>query len=50
MFIGVAFYLTVNNIIPARQVWPYFVIIVGLIVIILAIYGGRMARWRHPRP
>ena len=50
VFIGVAFYLTVNNIIPAREIWPYFVIIVGLIVIVLAAYGGRTAFRRHPRP
>lgn len=50
VLIGVAFYLTVNNIIPAREVWPYFVIIVGLIVIVLAVYGGRTAFRRHPRP
>ena len=50
IFVGVAFYLTVNDVLPAERVWPYFVIIAGLLVVVLAFYGGRTAWSRHPRP
>ena len=48
--VGIMFYITVNNIVPARRAWPYFAIIVGLVVIVLTVFGSRVALKRHPRP
>ena len=48
--VGIMFYITVNNIVPARRAWPYFAIIVGLVVVVLTVFGSRIALKRHPRP
>lgn len=48
--VGIMFYITVNNIVPARRAWPYFAIIVGIVVIVLTVFGSRVALKRHPRP
>ena len=50
LFIGISLYLTQNNIVRDDQIWPYFIILVGFLVIILTLYGRRTAQERHPRP
>ena len=50
--VGIMFYITVNtqyNVFN-RAFWSYIAIIGGVAVILLALFGSRIARKRHPRP
>lgn len=50
IFIGVTFYLTTTSVISVREAWPYFLVFLGLVIIIIAVYVLVTAPKRNPRP
>ena len=50
ILVGIMFYLTVAGTITLRSVFPFFLIIVGVIVILGVIIGAVRAKGKHPRP
>jgi uncharacterized membrane protein YvbJ len=50
VLIGAMFLLDSAGVLSLQEIWPYFVVIVGLIIIIAAIYGGMIAYKRSPKP
>jgi uncharacterized membrane protein YvbJ len=50
IFLGIIFYLTVSGTITLRSVFPFFLIIVGAIVILGVLIGAVRAKGKHPRP
>ncbi len=50
IFIGATFLLDSAGVLSLQETWPYFVIILGVIIIIAAIYGGMIAYKRSPKP
>jgi uncharacterized membrane protein YvbJ len=50
IFLGIMFYLTVAGTINLRSVFPFFLIIIGAIVILGVIIGAVRAKGKHPRP
>jgi predicted lipid-binding transport protein (Tim44 family) len=46
---GLLAYLTVTNMFDWRYAWAFFIIVVGALIIIAAIYGMRFATRRYPR-
>ena len=47
---GFMLYLTVSGILEMRSIFPFFLIIIGAIVIIGVAVGAVMARGKNPRP
>lgn len=50
IFVGFMFYLAVTGVINFRSVFPFFLIILGGIVIIGVAIGAMIARGRNPKP
>ena len=50
IFLGIMFYLTVTGTITLRSVFPFFLIIVGAIVILGVLIGAVRAKGKHPKP
>jgi hypothetical protein len=50
ILVGFMLYLTVSGILEMRSLFPFFLIIIGAIVIIGVTVGAVMARGRSPRP
>ena len=50
IFLGIMFYLTVTGTITLRSVFPFFLIIVGAIVILGVLIGAMRAKGKHPKP
>ena len=50
IFVGFMFYLAVTGAINFRSIFPFFLIILGGIVIIGVVIGAMMARGRNPKP
>jgi len=50
VFIGVTYYLSAAGLITLRYFWPYLLLLVGLIIVIAAVYAGITASKRNPRP
>jgi uncharacterized Zn finger protein (UPF0148 family) len=50
ILLGFMLYLTVSGILEMRSIFPFFLIIIGAIVIIGVTVGAVMARGRSPRP
>ena len=50
IFIGVTSFLATSGFISWREVGPYLLLFLGVIIIIAAIYAGVMAKRRSPRP
>ena len=50
IFLGIIFYLTVTGTITLRSVFPFFLIIVGAIVILGVLIGAMRAKGKHPKP
>jgi uncharacterized Zn finger protein (UPF0148 family) len=50
ILVGIMFYLTVAGTITLRSVFPFFLIIIGAIVILGVIIGAVRAKGKHPRP
>jgi uncharacterized membrane protein YvbJ len=49
IFIGLVSYLEINNMIDSRMVWAFFFVVIGVIIIVGALYGSLMVSRRHPR-
>lgn len=50
IFMGVIYYLNAFRVVVIREVWPYFIILLGLVIIVAAIYAGINASKRFPQP
>ena len=50
ILLGLMFYLTVAGTISLRSIFPVFLIIIGVIVILGVIIGAVRAKGKHPRP
>jgi hypothetical protein len=50
IFLGITFYLEITGIYERRMVWAFFFLLVGVIVIIAAVYGAFVLTRRHPKP
>jgi uncharacterized membrane protein YvbJ len=50
ILLGIMFYLTVAGTINLRSVFPFFLIIIGVIVILGVLIGAMRAKGKHPRP
>jgi len=48
IFVGLMFYLTVTARLKWQVVWPLLVIIIGIIIIVGAVYAATMAARRYP--
>lgn len=49
IFVGLAAYLKIVLNINQGVVWAFFFVIIGIVIIVLAVYGAMMASRRHPR-
>lgn len=49
IFIGAFSYLEIATTVDSRVIWAIFFVLVGVIIIVGAIYGYAMAARRHPR-
>lgn len=50
IFLGVVWWLGLNKTFEWRMLWALFLVMVGIVVIIAAIYGAFVLRKRHPTP
>jgi uncharacterized membrane protein YvbJ len=50
ILVGIMFYLTVSGVLNLRSIFPFFLIIIGAIVILGVIIGAVRAKGKHPRP
>ena len=50
ILVGIMSYLTVAGVLEFRSIFPFFLIIIGAIVILGVIIGAVRARGKHPRP
>jgi len=50
ILLGFMFYLTTTGMMRPAHVWPFFLVLVGVIVIVLGVYVSTTARRRSPRP
>ena len=50
ILVGIMFYLTVADVLEMRSIFPFFLIIIGAIVILGVTIGAVRARGKHPRP
>jgi hypothetical protein len=50
IFLGVLWWLGLNGMYDVRTLWALFLVMVGIVVIIAAIYGAFVLRKRHPTP
>ena len=50
IFIGFMLYLAVTGYLRFQVIWPLFIIIVGVIIIVAVVYGAITAARRQPRP
>jgi uncharacterized membrane protein YvbJ len=50
ILVGIMFYLTVAGVLNLSSIFPFFLIIIGAIVILGVIIGAVRARGKHPRP
>jgi hypothetical protein len=50
VFLGVVWWLGLNGTFEWRTLWALFLVMVGIVIIIAAIYGAFVLRKRHPTP
>jgi uncharacterized membrane protein YvbJ len=50
ILLGVMFYLAVTGVFDVHSVFPFFLIIIGAIVILGVLVGAMKAREKHPNP
>ena len=50
MLVGLMLYLSVSGILSFSSIFPFFLIIIGAIVILGVVVGAFMAKGRNPRP
>lgn len=48
--IGLLFYIRTYLNVPTETAWAWFFVIIGIVIILAAIYGTMMATRRHPPP
>jgi len=48
VFVGLMFYLAVIEMFPVRAIWPFFIVIIGLVIVVGAVYAAMMASRRQP--
>lgn len=49
IFIGAASYLEITHAYDSRVIWAFFFVLIGVLIIVGAIYGYTMAAKRHPK-
>jgi len=49
IFVGLMFYLAVTDMFPMRATGAFFIVIIGLVIIVGAIYAAILASRRHPQ-
>jgi uncharacterized membrane protein YvbJ len=50
IIVGIMFYLTVTGVLNLSSIFPFFLIIIGAIVILGVLIGALSARRKHPKP
>jgi uncharacterized membrane protein YvbJ len=50
IFIGLTSYLEITGLAERRVVWAFLFVLIGLVIIIGAVYGAMIAGRRHPKP
>lgn len=50
IFLGVIIYLANAQVISFQAMWPYFLVFLGIIILIIAVYAIMTASKRNPRP
>ncbi|MFZ1039377.1 MAG: zinc ribbon domain-containing protein [Candidatus Bathyarchaeia archaeon] len=50
IFIGLTSYLEITGLAERRVVWAFLFVLIGLVIIIGAVYGAMIAGRRHPNP
>ena len=50
IFLGASFWLETTGTLDPRYVWSFFLLLVGIAVIIAALYVALVVSKRHPRP
>ena len=50
IFLGMTSYLEITGFARREMLWAFFFVMVGVVVIVAAIFGAMMAGRRHPRP
>ena len=50
IFIGLTSYLEITSFALRRLVWAFFFVVIGLLIIIGAVYWAAIAARRHPKP
>jgi len=50
IFVGLTFYLSAAGLVALRDLWPYFLLLLGVVIVIAAIYAGVTASKRNPQP
>lgn len=50
VFLGVSFWLELTGVLSARYMWSFFLLLVGIVIIIAALYAAFVLTKRHPRP
>jgi len=49
IFVGLTFYLSAAGLVALRDLWPYFLLLLGIVIVIAAIYAGVTASKRNPQ-
>jgi len=49
IFVGLMLYLTVAGFMKWENIWPLFLIIIGIIIIVGGVYAALIAAKRHPK-
>jgi len=49
IFIGTASYLEITKMYDSRVIWAFFLVLIGILIIVGAAYGFTMASRRHPK-
>jgi len=50
VFLGVSFWLELTGVLSARYMWSFFLLLIGIVIIIAALYTAFVLTKRHPRP
>ena len=50
VFVGLISFLTSARLISLRELWPYLLMFLGVVIVIAAVYAGMTASRRSPRP
>jgi hypothetical protein len=50
IFLGASFWLELTGVLSTRYMWSFFLLLVGIVIIIAALYAAFVLTKRHPRP